>query len=588
MKKAILPLFLIYLAISTFSCSSFFKRPEQKSETVVSDLFPENISRTQYYENLASGYSDNGQSDQASELLRLAILHDPKNLSARIKLASEYRKQKADYLAEVQLKEVLAQAPDHKQALHNLGDLYLAAQIYSKAEPLFKSLVQIDSSDARAQWALYFIAKAEKHFSSASTRLQQIEKLPTDQVSVVLEKASLFHLQKKWADEQNVLQTFYQNSPNIYSVVSVLSDSYFQTRNWDQAFSILHRYAETNDFNFDISEKLAFAAVQVQNYETALDEYAKQKLANPLSSVLDLKVAHVYFLMQQYELAEQNYLSYLKERSDDEAIYYLSKIYQLANRFDESSNYLKKIDVNSEYYSVAQIELANIEKGKDFGAALNRLAEAHAARPDLLDITKSYADLLIADHQFIPAIVLLKESIKEFSKDEDLRLKLAYAYFHVDNKKDFEKQMTAAIKINPKNSEIYSALAQLWFVKSKKGSDVEFFAKKAIELKSKNINLKPLLAWALLDQNKSAEAIALFEEFYEQNPTEYFYAKSLAEVYHYAYINAKAEKFSKIALALESNAGLNSVLQNKVSHKVTDFDTDEKFNSRVPASLQNY
>lgn len=591
MKKLGLIIVLSSLSTFSFSCSSFLKKAEQKPETVVSDLFPQGLSRTVYYENLATGYADSGQVEKAAELFRLAVLHDPTNLSARLKLADQYVKQKAGYLAEIQLKEVIRLNPENTVAQHKLADLYLMNQIFSKAEPIYQNLFQNNGNDKKAAWALYLISKAEKNFDLADVRLQQVQKIANDPVSVTLEKASLLKLQSKWNEEQDLLEQAYQDQPNTLPVVSALSEAYFRSANWAKATVILQRFNETNSFNFEISEKLSFAAVQVQNYEVALDQYAKQKSFRPYSTQIDLKVAHVYFLMEDYAQAEQTYLGYLSQNEvseGDEASYYLSKIYQLTNRFDQSAIQLKRIETTSEYFSVAQIELANLDKEKDFVGALTRLGQAHQLRPELLDITKSYVDLLIADHQFSEAIALLEDTIPTFPDDEDLRLKIAYSYYQVNSKQAFEEQMTEAIKINPKNSEIYSALAQLWFVKTKKGSEVEFFAKQAIELKSKNVNLKPLLAWALLDQNKSAQAIALFEQYYEQNPGEYYYAKSLADVYRYALINSKAEQFSKIALTLESNMGLNAILHNKATRKVGDFDTDKAFNSRVPASLENY
>ncbi|MBC7465044.1 MAG: hypothetical protein H7256_03555 [Bdellovibrio sp.] len=554
-------------------------------------MFPLEISRSTYYENLASGYAESGQNEKAAELLRLSVLHDPANLSARLKLADQYIKQNARYLAEIQLKEVLRLNPSSTTAQHKMADLYLTSQIFSKAEPIYFDLFKNNPLDKKAAWALYLISKAEKNFELANFRLNLVQIIANDNVAVTLEKASLLRLQNKWPEEQVLLDQVYQVEPNKLPLVSALSESYFRSGNWNEASAILQRFDETNSFNFEISEKLSFAAVQVQNYDVALDQYAKQKSYRPYSTQIDLKVAHVYFLMENYAQAEKAYLSYLSEKEnsqDDEANYYLSKIYQLTNRFDQSATQLQKIDSTSEYFSVAQIELANIYKEKDFVGALDRLKIAHNLRPELLDITKSYADLLIADHRFNEAIALLEDTIPIFPNDEDLRLKIAYSYYQVDSKQAFEEQMTEAIKINPKNSEIYSALAQLWFVKSKKGSEVEFFAKQAIELKSKNVNLKPLLAWALLDQNKSAQAIALFEQYYEQNPAEYYYAKSLADVYRYALINSKAEQFSKIALGLESSRGLNAILQNKATRKVSDFDTDKAFNARVPASLENY
>lgn len=587
MKNWFLPLILACYGLFTFSCSSFLKRNLPPVQTVQSDMFPQNISRTEYYTNLGIGYSEDGDTLQASEYFRLAILHDPQNIDARVNLVNEYFKQEANFLAQGQLQEILKITPNHTWALHKLGELYLRTKIYQEAIVVYSKLLEVSASDAKAAWALYFIEKDLGHLNQASDKLFAVEKITGPELSVDLEKAELFGLQKQWPEQKEFLGNLYNKNPNQPSVVKAYSDNLFQLGLWQDAFTALQRFSDTNSFDFEVSEKLAYASVRLQNWDVALEEYSKQKKYNAFA-VVDLKMAHVYFLQENYGLAEELYLSSLKQKDDDETKYYLSKIYQLTNRFDQSVQYLKQIPSQSQFFSVAQIEMANIEKPSNFKQALNRLAEAYSERPDLQDLSKAYIDMLLADHQFNAAILILEDSIIKSPNDEDLRLKIAYAFYQVNEKRGFEQQMSEAIKINPNNSEIYSVLAQLWFVKSKKASEVEFFARKALDLKSKNLNLKPLLAWALLDQNKSAEAIALFEESYEQNPDEYFYAKSLAEVYEYAYITSKAEQFAKIALALHSTYSLNSVMQNKATHKLHDFDTDPNIQSRLPASLESY
>lgn len=588
MKHCGFILILVLICLSTFSCSTFFKRSVPYSKTVESDLFPKNISRSHYYQNIGIGYSENGDSDKASEYFRLAVLHEPNNIEAKMRLSDEYRKQHVDFLAEVQLLEIIKLQPSHHQAMHKLAELYLHQHIYSKAQNVYTELIQQNPTDLKALWATYFIEKTQEHYAKAESKLSDVEKLMGPRMAVELEKASLLGSQNLPTLQEQLLVQLYDTKSHTLPLVQALSDAYFKSNKWGKAFTVLQRFSDTNDFQFPISEKLSYAAIQVQNYDVALSEYDKQKKANPDSSILDLKIAHGYFLMENYAQAQNYYLKSIKMDPQPETFYYLSKVYQMQNQFDRSENYLQQIEPQSEYYGVAQIELANIEKPKDFQKALSQLAEAHVQRPDIIEITKSYADMLIADRQFPEAIVVLEDGIIANPDDEDLRLKIAYTFYQADNKKSFEEQMTEAVKINPANSEIYSALAQLWFVKNRKSSEVEFFATKAIELKSKNINLKPLLAWALLDQNKSAQAIALFEAFYEQNPGEYFYAKSLADVYRYAYINSKADQFSKIALSLQSTANLTDLLQNRSTKKLSDFDTDQALNSRVPASLQDY
>ena len=345
----------------------------------------------------------------------------------------------------------------------------------------------------------------------------------------------------------------------------------------------------TNDFNFEISEKLAFASLQTFAYEIALREYYKQRPFTFDSFMTDMKIAHTYFLMKDYKLAEEKYLSLLASRNDDEAKYFLSKVYQLTDREAQSLALLSDLGPISEYYGESQMEIAEIQKKNgQIDEAVNLLRKAHTKRPDLLVLYKGYADMLIQNNRYVESVALLEQGIGFHPNDEELRFKIAFVHYRLNNPKSFKKQLAKAMQINPMNAEIYSGLAELWYAKGKKPADVEYFVTKAMSLKSKSKNLKPLLAWALLEQNKAVEAIAIFEEYYEENPQEYFYVKSLADIYRYGRVSTKAEQFQNVAAALGADSIIKDRLLNKMLSEPTVNDPTKQDNVRMPASMENY
>lgn len=585
-----LSIYLLFFCMMNFSCSSFFKRNTEAPETISSDLFPNQISRAAYYENLGDGYANNHQTDQAIDLFRLSILHDSKNLNVRVKLAEQYIQKKEYYLAELQLQQTLLINPNNTRALSTLGNLYLLNSVDLKAKEVYSKILQINPNHEQAKWALYFIYKKETSYNEAYALLLEIEKNVTakNQQEIVLEKYDLLQAQQKNLEAESVLISSYQNHPDFVNVANKLSDIYIQKKNWNQSYLVLNRYSQTQTFNLSISQKLSYVALQKQDYELALQEYEKQLKDKPYYISIQLKIAQVNFLLQKYAQAEDQFKVYLQYADSDEALYYLAKVYQLTNRVSESIGLLNRLDSQSEYFAISRIEIANLQKESDFQLALQTIRKAYSEKPESLDLVKVYADFLIADKKFYESIVILEDGIHAFPNDEELRLKIAFSFYQINNKESFQQQMAAAISINPDHAEIYSTLAELWFTKSKKSSEVEFFARKAIELKSKNLNLKPLLAWALLAQNKSSEAIALFEESYEQNPDQYYYAKSLADVYRYTLIPTKAKQFSQLAMSLESKDILGFNLKNKETPKNLNIDINSDSKNRSPASLDAY
>ena len=591
------------LLCSLFGSSCAHQVLTDRPKTITSDIFPEKITRSEYYREMASGYAHDEQSTKAIELFRLSLLHDPHNITAKIQLSDAFRKEKMEHLAIAQLAEVLQSQPTNILALQKIGDLYLSTHIYEKARLSYLELQRLDPNDDKTIWALYFISKLQKKYDEALIELDKIENhiaslTPEQQQNwnrseslfqVSNEKAAIYRLQKNWQLEQKYLITAYNEKPNFLSHVLLLTDSYFRFKNWAEASTILQRFTDTNDFNFEISEKYALASVYLQNYDVVLKEYTKQRPYSFDPYITDLKTAHIYFLMKDLKIAETRYQSLVAQRTNDEAIYYLSKIYQLTDRFKDSAILLEQLPVFSDYYGEAQVELANhYKQNNEFNLAINRLRQAQAKRPDLALLYKTYSDLMIEKNRFVEAIALLEQGIGFYPNDEELRLRMAFLHYRLNNQKSFKKQIDKAISINPNNAQIYAGLAELWYIKNKKASEVEFFVRQAIELKSQNRNLKPLLAWAMLDQNRSTEAIAVFEEYYEKNPNEYYYIKTLAEIYRQGHITAKASDFSKVAQFLEAESGLKEKLMDTIQKKPTILDGVDPSSLRRPASLENY
>ena len=441
---------------------------EEAPRTIVSDLFPEQITRTEYYRQLAWGYDRDGKLPEAIELYRLALMHDPKNILAKVQLSDVFRKEKIDHLASAQLTEVLKLQPNHISALKKLGDLYLENQIYSKALSVYQNLIRLDAADEKSMWAIYFIYKLEKKYILALAQLDNIKNrvlpqalgspnalnssndsvLARSLVLVSSEKAAIHRLTKDWVLEQKYLIAANQLQPNEYAHVNLLADSYFRFKNWPDAAALLGRFTDTNDYSFEISEKLAFASIQIKNYEIALREYRKQKPWYYDAYVLDMKIAHTYFLMKDYNTAEKKYLVLLQQRDDEEAKYYLSKIYQITDRTSESIALLEEMSPTSEYYGEAQIELADFENKKGlFNEAINRMRKAHFKRPDLLVVYKRYGDLMIENKRFVETIALLEQGIGFYPEDEELRYKLAFLHYHMNNQRSFKKQLNKAMQI---------------------------------------------------------------------------------------------------------------------------------------------
>lgn len=557
-------------------------------QTVRSDLFPGKITRAEYYEQMAISYSQDNQHEKAVDYFRLSILHDPKRVSSHLHLSDEYRTTHLDHLASYEIYEALKLDPKNKLALHKLGDLYLDAKIYSKARQIYAKLLRIDKKNEEAFWALFYIYKIEKKYDAAIASIDQITETTENNFKIAYEKGMIYKEKRNEKLYQDFLTYAYSFNPYDKTVVNEYVKILFKQKKFADAVHILEAYTESHDFDLDISNSLAFAAIQSEHYDIALRELDKQRPWTSNRLVLNLKKAHIYYLINDLKKAEMLYLSVLNVKPVDEASFYLAQIYMTQDKYKEAEVLLEQVPIFSDYYGDAQAKLAVYEKQHiDEDTAINRMRTAHNYRPDQLILYKTYADFLIEAKRFVETVALLEKGIGFFQKDEDLRLKLAFVHYRLHNQKSFKKQIAKALKINPSSATIYSVLTELWYLKNKDASEVEFFAREALRLKSENKNIKPLLAWALMEQSNSTEAVALFEEFYEENPKEHFFAKSLAQAYSIGGVSTKAQEFSRVADVLENNDSLRSRLIFKLQNKTVESDLPNSRPARLPASLEN-
>ncbi|MBC7419088.1 MAG: hypothetical protein H7328_00020 [Bdellovibrio sp.] len=557
-------------------------------QTVKSDLFPGQISRAEYYEQIGLAYAQDNQQVKAIESYRLSILHNPNRVSARLNLADSYMVERQDHLASYELGEVLKQDPKNKMALYKLGNLYLASEIYSKARSAYTELLKLDEHNDKAIWALFYIYKIEMKYDQALRVLNQFnpgyDRLP----EAVFQRALIFKITKNKETYRKLLAEAYAMNPHDKKIAAEYVEDLFFQKNFPQALVVLDNYNQTHDFDLEVSENLCYAAIQLENYDIALRELDKQRVWTSDRYLVDLKKAHIYFLINDFSKAEKMYQSLLRRKEMDEPRVYLAYVYQSQNKTDEAMATLELVPASSDYYGEAQTRIALREKQVgEPDLAINRIRKAQIKRPDQLILYKTYADFLIESKRFVETVALLEKGISSYPKDEDLRLKIAFVHYRLRNQKSFRKQIAKAVQLNPNSANIYAVLTELWYLKNKNSKEVEFFARRALELKSQNKNVQPLLAWALMDQNRSSEAVALFEQFYEENPGEHFYVSSLAQVYGWGDISTKAQEFKRVADNLENKGSLRSRLIFKIQTKSVDSDPLNSSPGRLPASLEN-
>ncbi len=583
MKKINL-IFLLGSMALTWGCAQAPVAIPEK--TIYSDLFPQHETRTGYYRDVGLGYLNDSNYDKAVEYFKLSLLHDPSNDDARYWLSVSFHKKNQNNLALIELEKLSDVSQFEYARLKLVSDIYETAESYEKVIAINEKLYDLQKENFPL-WKIYQMNLNMNRLDKASANLAALEKNGEEAYRVHLGRFEVFQRQNQFEQALGELQLAEKAKPFDLLTMKKMTAVQYDLRKWQDLYALGTKFSKYHPYDLDVSERLSQACIRVGAYDDAIAELKKQKEMYPDSVGIEFKIAHVLFLKRDFANAEELYKELYEITKSDQSVFYISQIHLAQNDIGEAANSLENLASWSEYYPTAQVQLARLEwKNSQTDLALNRLRRAHQLRPDSLELYQEYGQYMIWKKRYVESIALVEQGIRSFPKDDKLRILAAYIHFKLNNMKSFQRQIELAKKINPENSEIYSVLAELWYEKKKSYSELEFLAAKALELKTRNKNIKPLLAWALLQQDKMSDAVKLFEEFYDAEPNELFYAESLADIYQRNVLTSKNQEFQKKAAALQADAKIKSELdyfrfQSQQERLKTDGD-----GNRLPASLE--
>lgn len=582
MKKNNLIILLGSLLL-TWGCAQVPVIPEK---TIYSDLFPQQTSRTNYYKDVGLGYLNDNNYNKAVEYFKLSLLHDPANNEARYWLSVSFHKKNQNNLALIELEKL--ETVDHLEhaRLKLVSDIYETADSFEKVIAVNQKIYALRKENFPL-WKIYQMNLNMGRLDSAFESLAQLEQNGEEPYRVHLGRYEVLHRKNNFEAALAELQLAEKAKPFDLLTMKKMTEVQYALHKWQDLHQLGTKFSKYHPYDLEVSERLSQACIRIGAYDDAIAELKKQKELFPDSVGIEFKIAHVLFLKRDFTSAEELYKELYEITKSDQSVFYISQIHLAQNDIDGAEAQLENLASWSEYYPTAQVQLARLEwKNSQVDFALNRLRRAHQLRPDSLELYQEYGQYMIWSKRYVESIALVEQGIRSFPKDDKLRILAAYIHFKLNNMKGFQRQIAKAKAINPENSEIYSVLAELWYERKRPYAELEFLAQKALDLKTKNKNIKPLLAWALLQQDKMSGAVKLFEEFYDEDPNEIFFAESLADIYQRNVLTSKNQEFQKKAAALQADAKIKSEFDYFKFQSQQDRLSTDSSGNRLPASLE--
>lgn len=437
--------FLIYLLIDLLGCVSKptnrFPLEDENATTVNSDLDSYLIEKDSYYLELAKSYSLDGQTERSIDYFKQSLNFNFQNKITQMNLARLYLRNNSDHLALLQLQKINSEKINNGK-INNGNKIELSENDinfinYSKANLLVKSkifhsarnyLYLISENSPyfdKAQWLIYHTFCAQNEFLKAQEALNKIVMTEENQVELIFQRALLAKNLKNLSDYENRINEAYMLDPHNLDIVIEKKNMEISKNNFEVAYIILKRYSDTHDFNYHISIELSNLSIKLRNYEDAIVEIDKQWPWSNEQDYLNLKKAQIMFLMNDYHQSETYFMTLL-ERSQfkNEAQFYLAQIYMIENRWDKAKPLVDQIDVSSDYFAQAQINLAYFENSIGLSdKAINRLQSASKWKPNDLEIRFSLVNLLMSHSKYSQASNELQSTVNENSKRNEIVLK---------------------------------------------------------------------------------------------------------------------------------------------------------------------
>ena len=242
-----------------------------------------------------------GKIGDASSQYENALLYDPNNKIALLRLAQIYRGINADQALQY-LNKVVTIDPDFIPAFAEIGDINYGKGRYKAAVEAYEKLVSIPgiplAYHERFASALYFDGQYDRSLEVVKYVLAQD---PNNLVMFRIQAYNNFR-SGNFSLGLEQMNKFIQNTPeekHIYYDFVTLGDLQMEMKQPEQAIESFKRALELDSTKILIYEKMIAAAEAAKNFPLAVEFYERSFAANPDFSLMSL----FYFGMANYQAA---------------------------------------------------------------------------------------------------------------------------------------------------------------------------------------------------------------------------------------------------------------------------------------------
>lgn len=547
-------------------------------------------SLADYHFTLGEALSLEGQTSESIEEFRTVLVHDPKSVPVRVRLATEYVKVNRMEQALTLLDEVKKMDPNNSEARLLLGGIYGSMKNYDQAIAEYEAVIKQDPTNFEAYLYLGAVHAERKNYDKA---LAAFDKL------IPLEDSPLHHLswfykgrvyldQETPAAQKKAIEAFkktLQLKPDYTEALFALSQVYVKENQPKLAIETLARFQKERGPSMRVAETLAQLYLEAEDYVGALEQLRFVE-KNP-DEMLNAKVRISLILIEQKQYAEaavklSEVLQFVPD--SDKVRFYLAAVNEEMDKKEEAITHFQKVPSTSPYFGEAMVHGAYmLRQLKRAEEALAMANQGIAARPDLPQLYAIKASLLDDKAQYNEALVVLKEATEKFPDHVQLKFYLGTVEDHAGNKAAVVDSMNKVLALDANHVQAMNYLAYTYADMNSNLEEAERLAKAALDLEPKDGFIMDTYGWILFKRGKSKEALRYLETAHQHQPKESIIAEHLGDVYLQLSMLDKARKmYEKAAASAESDPR-----QKMLNEKISALDNQVvPADSRQPASTR--
>ncbi len=331
-------------------------------------------------------------------------------------------------------REAVRLSPRALDYRRNLADIYYTAFQLDSAAHQYEQIVQIDSTDASAWFALGRIYETRKPLRALEIYEQILTRFGPDW-NVLLQVAELYNKQGQYAKAAATLLTMKHLDPANQPLQRSLAQTYVKAGNYDEALKVYTELLALDPGNLDYTADMGGVYLLKQQYTEASKYFEPILSQDSVAIEVKLRIGQVYYDQMQRD----------------------STLTPLAHSIFEGIRSEHPEDWRPYWFLGAMASLAR----EDSGAVANfrRMTELASWNPDgWVGLGLAY----LGKNEFGEAARVLETGQRQIPNDFRLNYFLGVAYSRLSQQGDAARALERALQINAEDFEATAELAMVY------------------------------------------------------------------------------------------------------------------------------